>query len=77
MEKIDALLKKAGTNKSKLLTAQIWLKNIEADFEGMNAVWNKWVDPHNKPTRACVSATMARPNILVEIQVTAAAPSWP
>ena len=72
LEKIDDLLKLAGTDKSKLLTAQIWVKDIERDFAAMNAVWNEWVDPANKPVRACVQSTMARANILVEVQVTAA-----
>jgi enamine deaminase RidA (YjgF/YER057c/UK114 family) len=39
----------------------------------MNAVWNAWIDKQNKPTRVCVEAPMARPSILVEVQVTAAA----
>lgn len=73
LSKIDSLLEQAGTDKSSLLTAQIWLKDIEKDFVGMNNVWNEWLDPDNKPVRATVQATMARPNILVEIQVTAAA----
>ena len=63
----------AGTDKSRLLTAMIWLKNIDEDFAAMNGVWNAWVDPDNKPVRACVEANMARPSILVEIQCTAAA----
>ena len=75
LAKIDALLAQAGTNKSNLLTAQVWVKEMERDFADMNAVWNAWIDPDNKPTRATVQATMARPNILVEVQVTAALPS--
>jgi len=55
------------------LQATIWLKDIAADFKSMNAVWNAWVDPDNKPVRATVQAEMARASILVEIQVTAAA----
>ena len=74
MAKVDALLAQAGTNKSNILTAQVWVKDIERDFDDMNTAWNAWVDPNNKPTRATVQSTMARPNILVEIQVTAAAP---
>jgi enamine deaminase RidA (YjgF/YER057c/UK114 family) len=76
LAKIDALLSKAGSSKSNILTAQIWLKDISRDFDGMNAVWNDWIDPQNKPTRATVQAALARPNILVEIQVTAAAATW-
>lgn len=73
LAKIDALLAQAGTSKSNILTANVWVKDIDRDFADMNAAWNAWVDPDNKPTRATVQATMARPNILVEIQVTAAA----
>ena len=69
---VDALLKEAGTSKSHALSATIWLKDINRDFKGMNEVWNAWVDPENKPVRATVEAAMARPVLLVEIQVTAA-----
>jgi enamine deaminase RidA (YjgF/YER057c/UK114 family) len=72
LDKVDSLLQEAGTNKSRALSATIWLKNIDADFKSMNEVWNGWVDPKNKPVRATVEAAMARPGILVEIQVTAA-----
>lgn len=72
LAKIDSLLAQAGTDKKSLLTAQIWVKDIDRDFADMNKVWNEWIDPDNKPVRATVQANMARPNILVEIQVTAA-----
>jgi enamine deaminase RidA (YjgF/YER057c/UK114 family) len=71
LAKVDDLLNQAGTSKSDLLTANIWLKEIDSDFKEMNAVWNDWLDPNNKPVRATVQARMARPEILVEIQVTA------
>lgn len=71
LEKIDHYLKEAGTGKSKLLTANLWIKDM-ALFSQMNAIWNDWVDPANPPCRACVRADMARPEILVEIMVTAA-----
>ena len=71
LERIDWLLEKAGTNKSKLLTAQVWLARWE-DFEEHNSVWNEWVDRQNLPVRACVQSSLWRPNILVEIMVTAA-----
>lgn len=73
LDKVDALLAEAGTSKSRALQATIWVKDIANDFKSMNAVWNSWVDPDNKPVRATVQAEMARPSILVEIQVTAAA----
>ena len=68
---MDDLLEQAGTSKSNLLTANIWLKDIDKDFKAMNQVWNDWLDPENKPVRATVEARMARPQILIEIQVTA------
>jgi enamine deaminase RidA (YjgF/YER057c/UK114 family) len=68
---IDALLEKAGTDKSKLLTAQVWLADMQ-DFEEHNSVWNEWVDRQNPPVRACVQTPLWGPNILVEIMVTAA-----
>ncbi|MBV9859286.1 MAG: RidA family protein [Alphaproteobacteria bacterium] len=71
LERIDHYLGEAGTNKSKLLVAQLWIKDM-ALFAEMNSVWNAWVDPQNPPARACVRADLARPEILVEIMVTAA-----
>lgn len=71
LEKIDQMLGSAGTDKSKLLTAQIWLADM-GHFASMNAVWNAWVDPKNPPVRACVRAELYRPEVLVEIMVTAA-----
>mmetsp|Transcript_10992 Transcript_10992/g.18224 ORF Transcript_10992/g.18224 Transcript_10992/m.18224 type:complete len:142 (+) Transcript_10992:74-499(+) len=72
LTKVDNLLAEAGTSKSNLLTASIWLKDINSDFKTMNEVWCEWLDPENKPVRATVESPMARPQILVEIQVTAA-----
>ena len=69
--KIDHYLKEAGTSKSNLLSANLWIKDM-AMFRDMNSVWNEWVDPKNPPARACVKAEMARPEVLVEIMVTAA-----
>lgn len=75
LDRIDSYLKRAGTDKSRLLTTQIWLKDIERDFAGMNEVWNAWTTPGASPTRATVQAEMADPDILIEIVVTAAAVS--
>ena len=72
LAKVDAYLEEAGTDKSKLLTSTIWLKNIERDFGAMNEVWCQWIDKSNKPVRATTEASLAAPNMLVEIQVTAA-----
>ena len=71
LDKIDDYLKQAGTSKSNLLTANLWIKDM-AMFSAMNEIWNAWVDPANPPARACVQANMARPEVLVEIMVTAA-----
>ena len=76
LAKIDELLATAGTDKSRLLTAQVWLSNMSY-FGAMNAVWNAWVDPAKPPVRACVQAALFRPEILVEIMVTATKPGKP
>ena len=71
LARIDALLAKAGTDKSKLLTAQVWLTDM-ALMAAHNNAWNEWVDPDHPPVRACVhSPTLWRPGLLVEIKVTA------
>ncbi len=70
LARIDDYLGQAGTTKSNLLTANLWIKDM-AMFRDMNAVWNEWVDPANPPARACVRADLARPEVLVEIMVTA------
>jgi enamine deaminase RidA (YjgF/YER057c/UK114 family) len=68
---IDALLARAGSSKSRILRAQIFLANI-ADFPAMNAVWDTWVDKANPPARATVQAVLAKPQWKIEIVVTAA-----
>ena len=70
LEGIDRLLATAGTDKSKLLTATIWLSDIRF-FSEMNEVWDAWVSPGNTPARACIEAKLARTKFLVEIGVTA------
>jgi enamine deaminase RidA (YjgF/YER057c/UK114 family) len=70
LETIDKLLENAGSHKSKLLTAHVWLADWR-DFEDHNSVWNEWVDRQNLPVRVCVQSALWRPNILVEIMVTA------
>lgn len=71
LARIDALLAEAGTDKSKLLTTNIWLADI-GTFSEMNAVWDGWVSPGNTPARATVEAKLASPDYVVEIMVTAA-----
>lgn len=68
---IDRVLAEAGTNKSKLLSANIWLTDINT-WADMNEVWDAWVDPQNTPARATVEAKLAGPGWCVEIMVQAA-----
>jgi len=68
---IDALLARAGTDKARIVMAQIFLADL-ADFPGMNAAWDAWVPAGNAPPRATVQAKLARPEWKVEIVVTAA-----
>ncbi len=72
LAKIDRYLEMSGTDKSKLLSATIWLRDI-ADFALMNSVWDTWVDKNNMPVRATVEARLAADAIRVEIMVVAAA----
>ncbi|TAM87481.1 MAG: RidA family protein [Candidimonas sp.] len=72
LAKIDHYLEKLGTDKSNLLTVQIWLKDIGRDFAGMNAEWSAWVPKDAKPARATCEAALASPDLLVEIIVIAA-----
>jgi enamine deaminase RidA (YjgF/YER057c/UK114 family) len=71
LERIDALLAEAGTDKSKLLSATIWLSDMSG-FDEMNAVWDAWVAPGETPCRACVESKLAFADFTVEIQVLAA-----
>jgi len=71
LNRIDQLLAEIGTEKSKLLTASVWLADI-GRFKEMNQVWDAWVAPGNPPARACVEAKLAGPQYTVEIMVTAA-----
>ncbi len=71
LDAIDALLARAGTDRSKILMAQIYLADL-ADFAGMNEVWDAWVPAGNAPPRATVQAALAKPEWKVEIVVTAA-----
>ena len=68
---IDGLLAKAGTDKTKLLSANIWIADM-ATFAEMNSVWDTWVSQGNTPARATVEAKLATPDYKVEIMVVAA-----
>ncbi|MBA1274126.1 RidA family protein [Stutzerimonas azotifigens] len=69
---IDRLLEAAGSDRGRLLSAQIWLKDIDADFAAMNEVWSAWLPEGCAPARATVQASLASPQVLVEIMVIAA-----
>ena len=71
LAQIDALLAEAGSDKSRLLSATIYLPDM-ADFPALNAVWETWVVPGATPARATVQANLAAPEYKVEIQVVAA-----
>ena len=71
LSKIDALLAKAGTSKSKLLQTIIWLDDM-ANFAEMNSVWDAWIDRANPPARATGEAKLAAPKYKVEIIIVAA-----
>ena len=68
---IDALLAKCGSNKSKVLSAVIWVSDIRYRAP-MNEAWSAWTDAKNLPARACIEAKLADPRALVEIMVVAA-----
>lgn len=71
LSRIDELLASAGTDKSKLLSANIWLTDI-SEWAQMNEVWDPWISPGNTPARATVEARLAAPKAKVEIMVVAA-----
>jgi enamine deaminase RidA (YjgF/YER057c/UK114 family) len=71
LRKIDRLLAEAGSDKTKILSATIWLADI-ATFDEMNSVWDPWVAQGHAPARACVEAKLARPQYKVEIGIVAA-----
>ena len=71
LDKVDALLLQAGSDREHLLSATIYLKTMD-DFAAMNAVWDAWVPEGHAPARACVTGDMAREALLVEISVIAA-----
>ncbi len=71
LEQLEAGLARAGSDKSRLLSVTIWLKDI-GDLPQFNAIWDDWVPAGCAPSRACVQAQMANPGYKVEIQATAA-----
>lgn len=71
LDKVDALLLSADSDREHILSATIYIKDM-TDFAAMNTVWDAWVPDGHAPARACVQASMARPELLVEISVVAA-----
>jgi enamine deaminase RidA (YjgF/YER057c/UK114 family) len=71
LQKVDALLAEAGSDSSRILSAQIWIANI-GHFAQMNEVWDAWVPEGQAPARACIEARLASPDLLVEVGITAA-----
>ena len=71
LRRIDALLAQAGSDKSRLLSATVWLADIDG-FAEMNRAWTDWLPPGCAPARATVGARLALPALLVEVAVVAA-----
>jgi enamine deaminase RidA (YjgF/YER057c/UK114 family) len=71
LDKIDALLVEVGSDKTKILSAQVWLTSI-GHFAQMNEVWDAWMPEGHAPGRACIEARLAAPELLVEVGVIAA-----
>jgi enamine deaminase RidA (YjgF/YER057c/UK114 family) len=72
LQKIDTLLAEVGSNKSNILSAQIWIASM-GHFAQMNEVWDAWVADGHAPARACIEARLASPDLLVEVGIVAAA----
>src|SRR5580693_4277041 len=66
LAKVDDMLSRAGTDKSRLLSVQIWLRTMD-DFAAMNAVYDAWVVPGDTPTRCCGKVELADPAYRIEI----------
>jgi enamine deaminase RidA (YjgF/YER057c/UK114 family) len=71
LDKVDALLGQAGSDREHILSATIYIKSMNL-FSQMNEIWDNWVPKGHAPARACVEASMAREELLVEISVVAA-----
>ena len=71
LEKVDSLLRDAGSDKTRILQTTIWLDKMD-DFEKMNEVWDSWVENGNAPARACGESKLANPDFKVEVIVVAA-----
>ncbi|MBB4264347.1 RidA family protein [Bradyrhizobium sp. CIR3A] len=72
LARVDALLARAGTDKTRILSALIHLRSM-SDFTSMNTVWEAWMPTGSAPARTTVEATLAAPELLIEITIVAAA----
>lgn len=70
LKNVDAALAEMGEDQASIFVIHIWLKDMRY-FSAMNAVWNEWADADNPPARTCVSGELFRPDLLVELVVTA------
>jgi enamine deaminase RidA (YjgF/YER057c/UK114 family) len=69
LAQIDEILEQHGTDKTRILQAQVWLRDL-SDRQGLNEVWSGWLAPGCAPARACVEAKLVDPRMLVEIMMT-------
>jgi len=72
LAKIEALLAASHSHKTRILSAQVWIKDMKRDFAAFNTVWESWMPAEYSPARAAVESNMAREQVLVEIMVIAA-----
>ncbi|WP_434671991.1 RidA family protein [Pseudomonas sp. R1-15] len=72
LQRIDELLAASGSDKRRLLSVQIWMKDMGRDFAAMNTIWSDWVDAAHTPARATAQVAFDDPQILLELIVTAA-----
>lgn len=74
LDKVDAVMAELGGSKADIASVQVWLSDM-ADFQGMNAVWDAWVDSANPPARATCGVALARPGMRVEMIAVARVPA--
>lgn len=70
LKNVDAALAEMGEDQGSIFMVHVWLKDMRY-FGAMNAIWNEWADAENSPARTCVSGELFRPDLLVEVVVTA------
>lgn len=70
LKNVDAALAEMGEDQGSIFVIHVWLKDMRY-FSAMNSVWNEWADAENPPARTCVSGELYRPDLLVELVVTA------